>query len=140
MGDELSVHDNIIYAFSVDCEARKLILYTSFRGREPHDFTDIIFHDVVVHHFAHVLPGNILFDVEEVEVEALVRENANLLADSWRYGWPPIEYCGNLEVLVGALQAAAIHAYAISSSLGLSGWVLAGGCQRRPRCGAMKMD
>jgi hypothetical protein len=44
-------------------------LHTVFRDREPHEFTDIIFHDVMAHHFEHVLPGNILFDVEEADVQ-----------------------------------------------------------------------
>ena len=130
VGPEPSVHDNVIYAYSVSCEERVLILHTAFRDREPQELTDIVFHDVVAHHFEHVLEGNILFDVEDMEVAALVRDNTNVFADSWRYGWPAIEYRGDLDTLVRALQGAGIHAYAISSSYGLSGWVLARNCQR----------
>jgi len=56
MRPEPSVHDNIVYAFSVDCEGRRLILHTALRDREPQGFTDVIFRDVVAHHFEHVLP------------------------------------------------------------------------------------
>jgi len=62
-----------------------------------------------------------------------VRENERLLADSWRYGWPPFEYRGNLDLLIEALKASAVRAYAIGSSYGLSGWVLAGSCERVAR-------
>jgi hypothetical protein len=128
-----SVHDNFVYAYSVDCEGRRLVLHTAFRDREPHEFTDVIFRDVVAHLFEHALPGNILFDVEEVDVAAVVRENERLLADSWRYGWPPVEYRGNLDALIEALKVSAVRAYAIGSSYGLSGWVLAGSCERVAR-------
>jgi len=127
------MHDNFVYAYSVDCEGRRLTPHTAFRDREPHEFTDVIFRDVVAHHFEHVLPGNILFDVEEADVAGVVRENAGLLADSWRYGWPPVEYRGNLDVLVESLKASSVRAYAIGSSYGLSGWVFAGSCERVSR-------
>jgi hypothetical protein len=128
-----SVHDNFVYAYSVDCEGRRLVLHTTFRDREPPEFTDIVFRDVVAHHFEHVLPGNILFDVVEADVAAVVRDNERLLAESWRYGWPPVEYRGDLNALVEALKASSVRAYTIDSSCGLSGWVLAGACERLSR-------
>jgi hypothetical protein len=133
MPTEPSVHDNFVYAYAVDCEARRLVLHTAFRDREPHELTDVVFRDVVAHRFEHVLPGNILFDVEEVDVAALVRENQSLLAHSWRYDWPPVKYDGDLGALVAALRASSIRAYSIGSSYGLSGWVLAGACERVTR-------
>ncbi len=89
-----------------------------------------MFVGVVAHRFEHVLPGNILFDVNEIETDALVHENRALFEASWRYGWPPIEYDGDLEILTRALKSAGVRAYSIGSSYGLSGWVLAGGCER----------
>jgi hypothetical protein len=139
MRPEPSVHDNFVYAYSVDCEGRLLVLHTAFRDREPHEFTDIVFRDVVAHHFEHVLPGSIVFDVEESDLAALVRDNASLLADSWRYGWPPVEYGGDLSALESALKAASVRAFSIGSSYGLSGWVLAASCERVTRGEAAKV-
>jgi hypothetical protein len=116
-----------------------LILHTAFRDRERQEFTDVVFRGVVAHHFEHVLPANIVFDVEEADVATVVRENEHLLADSWRYGWPPVEYRGDLEALVNALKASAVRAYTISSSHGLSGWVLAGSCERVSRSEAARV-
>lgn len=130
---EPSVHDNQIYAYSVDCEGRRLVLHTAFPDREPHGYTDVVFREVVAHHFEHVLPGSILFDVEGADVATLVEHNERLLAESWRHGWPPLEYNGSLTALVAALRAASVRAYTISSSYGLSGWVLATACDRVPR-------
>jgi hypothetical protein len=133
MHSELSVHDNQIDAYIVDCPGRRLVLHTSFRDREPHEFTDIVFEQVLAHLFEHVLPGNILYDVEEVSLDQLLGENSALLGESWRYGWPPIEYGGDLRTLAAELSARSVRAYSISSSYGLSGWVLAGSCERRAR-------
>ena len=134
-----SVHDNFVYGYSVDCESQRLILHTAYRDREPHEFTDVVFHDVVAHHCEHVLPGNILLGVDEVDVAALVRENGRVLAESWRYGWPPVEYRGDLEALVAALRAAGVRGYEISASYGMSGWVLAGSCERLRRDEAVRV-
>src|SRR5262245_26150291 len=133
MPAEPSVHDNFVYAYTVDCEGRRLVLHTAFRDHEPQEFTDVIFREVIAHHFEHVLSGNILFDVELYDVAALVRENEQLLADSWRYGWPPVEYDGDLDALVEALRAASVQAHLVRSSYGLSGWILAGSCDRVSR-------
>lgn len=131
MQSELSVHDNQVDGYVVDCPGRRIVLHTSFRYREPHEFTDIVFEHVLAHVFEHVLPGSILYDVQEVSLDQLLRENTALLEASWRYGWPPIEYRGDLRALAAELSARSVRAYSISSSYGLSGWVLAGSCERR---------
>lgn len=133
MRPEPSVHDNFVYAYSVDCEGRRLTLHTAYRDREPNEFTDVVFRDVVAHQFEHVLPGNILMDVEEVDVAVLVRENQRVLAESWRWGWPPLAYRGDLGVLVEALRTSSVRGYEIQGSYGMSGWVLAGACDRVTR-------
>jgi hypothetical protein len=139
MRPEISVHDNDVYAYSVDCEGQRLVLHTVFRGREPHEFTDVVFDGVVAHHFENVLPGNILFGVDDFEVAALVRDNAALLADSWRYGWPPVDYRGDVDVLSAKLAAESVRGFLISSSYGLCGWVLAARCEPVQRPEAAKV-
>jgi hypothetical protein len=124
-----SIHDNIVDSFTVDCANRRIILHTAFRDREPNEFTDIEFDGVLAHHFEHVLPNNILFDIEEVELTSLVQDNAAVFKNSCRYGWPPVKYDGNLDALVLALTAAKVKAFAINSSYGLTGWVLAANCR-----------
>jgi hypothetical protein len=128
-----SVHDNHVYAYSVDCERRRLILHTAFRETKPHGFTDVVFNGMVAHQFDYVLSGNILFDVTEAGIGKFVMEFADLFADSWRYGWPPVEYRGDLDELIKALTAASVRAYEINSSYGMSGWVLAAGYDLVPR-------
>jgi len=130
MADEISVHDNVVYAYSVDCAGRRLILHTEHR---PPELTDVVFRDVVAHWFEHVQAANVLLDVDERDVADFVHDNEALFAKSWRYGWPSTEYRGDLGVLVQQLRAASTRAYLVLASAGLSGWVLAGGCERIAR-------
>jgi hypothetical protein len=132
------VHDNFVYAYFVDCEQQRIVLHTSYRDKEPIEFTDVVFNGVLAHSFEHVLPGNILLDVREVSIETMVQEYAESFRESWRWGWPPIDYKGDLDVLQNRLHETSIRAYDIDSSYGLAGWVLALNCERVIRDAAFR--
>jgi hypothetical protein len=123
----LSIHDNNVYAYFVDCSNRCVVLHTSYLGRDPHEFTDVIFSGVVAHFFEHVLPGNILLGIEEGNPKSLIEQFAGLFQKSWRYGWPiaNLDYQGDLGVLDKWLRDHSIRAFKIASAYGMSGWVLA---------------
>jgi hypothetical protein len=122
-----SIHDNNVYSYVVDCERKRIVLHTSFAERELHEFTDVVFSGVVAHYFEHVLQGNILFAIDEADIESIVTEYADLFEKSWRYGWPlqSVEYKGDVDFLVGWLRQHSVRAFKIDSSYGISGWVLA---------------
>ena len=88
MQPELSVHDNRLTAYSVLAAEKKIVLRTEFRDREPYEFTDIVFEDVLAYHFENDLFGTIIFDVEEVDLSALLKKYAAMFEAGWRYGWP----------------------------------------------------
>jgi hypothetical protein len=94
------------------------------------EFTDIVFTYVLAYRLENVLEGNILFDVEEANPNEVVDEEAQLFRESWRHGWPSIDYRGDLTALKNELEARSIRAYRISSSYGMFGWVLAKRCER----------
>jgi hypothetical protein len=119
-----SVHDNFVYAYVVLCEEHRLILHTHYRDGGANEFTDIVFTGVQAHHFEGSLDSNILFDVEEVEPEWIVREFADLFAQQKKYGWPVIG-CEEPELLARLLRERGAKGYVIHSSYGLGGWVLA---------------
>ncbi|HMN40440.1 MAG TPA: hypothetical protein PKE29_06305 [Phycisphaerales bacterium] len=140
MPTEPSVHDNEIYAYTVACAAGRITLHTVFHHRDPAEHTDVVFRGVVAHFFEHTLAGNILFDIEEGDVESLVRENRALFESSWRWAWPPLDYKGDLQLLVAGLKARSVRAFLISSSFGLSGWVLCADCHRAQRDGPAPIE
>lgn len=118
------IHDNNIYAFQVCCRKRRIALYTEFESGEAHEYTDIIFEGVVAHHFASVLSGNILFAIDEVNAAEIIDRWRDLFIEQKSFGWPEIEYDA-LDELSSILVARRVKGYVISSSYGLSGFVLA---------------
>lgn len=127
---ERSVHDNRLVSYLVDCHQRNIKLHTVFQDKEPCEFTDVVFTGVVAHQFQHVLEHNILFDIVEVPPDVIVTEHQSLFADSWKYGWPEVEYQGDLARLNAVLVERRIKGFRVQSSLGCYGWVLAEACER----------
>ena len=103
---EISVHDNFIYAYAVHCEQRRIVLHTEFRDRPPVEHTDVIFSDVVAHHFESVLSNNILFGIEEVDPSNIVMASADLFAHQKSYGWPEGFEYGDVQELISFAQPA----------------------------------
>lgn len=119
-----SVHDNLVYAELTQYEDRRIVLFTKFRDGVTPEYTDVEFRGVVARLFEHELPGNILFGIDEVDLAGLCRANAEVFTRGKRYGWPHPKH-DDLEDLIANLAAQGVRAYEISSSCGLSGWVLA---------------
>lgn len=121
---EISVHDNHLVAYTVLANERKIILQTEYRDREPHEFTDIVFEEVLAYHFENDLFGTIIFDVTEVDLCSLLKECAAMFENGWRYGWPRgwEKEKEKIEVFAQRLQ---MRAFEVSSSYGMNGWVLA---------------
>jgi hypothetical protein len=51
-----SIHDNLIYAYSVLCSRRRIVLHTEFRqgggaSGPAAEHTDVVFDGVLAHHF-----------------------------------------------------------------------------------------
>jgi hypothetical protein len=122
-----SVHDNIVYAYSILAESGQIILHTEFNETSPVEYTDVLFSGVVAHHFECSLESNILFDIDEVDVKAVLEEYAPLFQRLKNYGWPIpslVQYA-DLQDLERILRERGTHAYMVNSSLGLSGFILA---------------
>lgn len=121
----ISIHDNTLYACIVDCENRKIILYTHFLTDSRTEYTDVIFTGVIAHQFKHVLSSNILFDINEIPVSDIVNNAADLFAAGKNHCWPDgIEY-EDPEGLIRILEGRGARGFEISSSYGMSGWVIA---------------
>ena len=128
-----SVHDNNVYAYGVDCAGRRIVLHTEYREAGEPEFTDVVFTGVLAHHFEDVMRGNILFDVNEIDVADVVARWAAVFSARKHYGWPEaIEYSEPQE-LPELLRQRNLKAYEIHSSYGLGGWVLAEAVEFRER-------
>jgi hypothetical protein len=123
--DRRSVHDNNVYAYLVDCAGRRIVMHTEYRGTGEPEFTDVVFSGVLAHHFADVMRGNILFDIEEIDVDRVVAEWASVFSARKKFGWPEGLVYSRPEELPALLRERNVNAYQIRSSYGLDCWVLA---------------
>jgi hypothetical protein len=121
-----SWHDYHLVAYSVDGLNRQI----QFDVRWPYDAdTDIdratvLFSEVEGYFFEHDLGGNILDSITEVPVDAFLTHNADYFEQECKWGWP-LFWRGDVTKTLEYLNDNAIKCLEISSSHGLSGWVLA---------------
>lgn len=118
-----SVHDNIILSYEVDLENEKIRMRTRSHYPELHDDTDILFSDVMAHSFDTPLQGSIIFDIDDIGLDYFISYNRDLLKKGKGQGWP-IMYETDEELETKLLEGEYLY-FVITSSYGLSGWVLA---------------
>ena len=123
--EEISVHDNFLAGYEVHCEEHWIRIRTEFRDRgEPFEFTEVFFSEVVAYDFKQDLFGSIIFDIEEIPLELLLKKCQAAFDEGRRYGWPRF-WEGSLEGARQHLESQGIHAFQLQSSYGMDGWVLA---------------
>jgi len=122
----LSIHDNRLISYEVQCEARTILLRTEYRVKsKPTEFTNVTFKDVQGYHFEHDAFGNIIFGLETMPMEQFLAEYGTEISEYYRMAGSPGPWAENLGTALGYLQEQGVQAFILSSSYGLSGWVLA---------------
>jgi hypothetical protein len=124
---ELSIHDNRIVSYEVDGERERIVFHTRFEETEPFEKTDLIFDKVFAYHLEHDNFGNIIYGVEEISLSGLLTSQRPVFERGQKYGWPG-PWNGSPESSLEHLEADGAKAFQISSSYGLTGWVIARSC------------
>jgi hypothetical protein len=123
------VHDNHLVGYEVDGSIRRIVLRTENRDRgTPYGNTEVVFEGVEAYSFRNDCLENIVFDIEEAPLEAAVRAHKlDFEAGHRESGWP--RFWGKDEVQtrerVAALVRDGVRWFELSSSYGMSGWVMA---------------
>ena len=121
----LSVHDNLLVSYEVQCEKRVITLRTEFREKsKTKEFTNVVFKGVEAYHFQGDAFGNIIFDVAEFPTEQLLKDFGSEVSELYRYNARP-EWASNLASAPEHLESEGIKGFVLSSSYGLGGWILA---------------
>jgi hypothetical protein len=121
----LSIHDNLLVSYEVQCERRTITLRTEYRvENKPTEFTNVVFEGVQGYHFENDAFGNIIFDVDNVPAEEFLKEYGAEISELRRMNGRPT-WAADLDSAPKYLRKQGIKPYILSSSLGLSGWVLA---------------
>lgn len=115
------MHDDFIVSYGVDIEKKSIQINTY--NQETKKRMVLLFSEVLTHSFNCILECNILFDVTENDVELFIKNNSVEIEEMKNFCWP-INY-DRVDELKNYLVQNEYRYYAISSSLGMSGWVLA---------------
>src|ERR1700681_3426205 len=111
----LSVHDNELISYEIQCEARTIIVRTEFRVKDkPTEFTNVIFRGVQGYHFENDAFGNIIFGFEAVPVEQFLTEYGSEISESYRMAGAPGPWAANLSTASEHLRERGIQAFILS--------------------------
>ena len=115
-------HDFEIYKYEVNCEIREITLYL----REHHGEKTgvVIFKSIFGHQFQHTLEGNIVLAFEEYEADLFYKEFSNDIEIYQKYGLSVTSK--NLEEFIDESENKKLKLIVISSSYGMSGWIICG--------------
>ncbi len=121
-----SFHDHLIVGYEVDCEAReiKLRIKPPAWDAAQADVTTVVFAGVQGYHFECDAFGNIVLDLESVPMQWFVSQNRSELDEFHRFGALAVRPA-DPDAAPGILSDQGLHAFVLSASLGLTGWVLA---------------
>jgi hypothetical protein len=121
-----SWHDYHLVGYSVAESGRKIAFEVTWPYETETDVrrANVVFSNVEGYFFEHDLGGNILYSISEESVHALLTQNASRFQDESKWGWP-LFWRDGVEKTLELLVEKNVKCFEISSSYGLSGWVLA---------------
>ncbi len=124
-----SLHDDFLVAYEVNCETRQIKLYAKPDTRAPRNeewtACTIVFNGVEGYQFENDAFGNIIYSLDAVPVEKLLAEFGAQIAESYHMAGAPGPWAADLASASQLLTAKGVQGFVLSSSYGLSGWVLA---------------
>jgi len=122
----VSIHDNQLVSYEVHCAKRTITLRTEHRvENKPTEFTNVVFEGVQGYHFENDAFGNIILGLVAAPLEWLLTEYGTQISESYRMAGSPGTWAANLTAAPEYLRGHGIKGFILSSSYGLSGWVLA---------------
>lgn len=114
-----NLHDNIVLRYCADFEVHTLHMDTQTESGEK---ISVHFTGLLAHWFENVIQDNILFGMNEIDVDVFFEQYKELLERAVRYGFPA---CCSIEKLRQRMNEEHIRVFIIDSSLGLCGFVMA---------------
>jgi hypothetical protein len=124
-----SLHDNFLVSYEVNCEARQIKLHAKVDPGDPakreQQPRTVVFNGVEGYQFENDAFGNIIFSLEAVSIEQVLADHGSGIAESYRIAGAPGPWAADLASAAQVLAAKGVQGFILSSSYGLSGWVLA---------------
>lgn len=125
-----SLHDDFLVSYEVNCETRQIKIRAKRDPRIPaaneeQTSRTIVFNGVEGYQFENDNFGNIIFSLEAVSIEQILAGYGSQIAESYRMAGAPNSWAADLSSAPQVLAAKGVQGFVLSSSYGLSGWVLA---------------
>ncbi len=126
-----SFHDDFLVSYEVNCETRQIKIRAKRDPRIPavsgerRTSRTIVFNGVEGYQFENDNFGNIIFSLEAVSIEQILAGYGSQIAESYRMAGAPNSWAADLSSAPQVLAAKGVQGFVLSSSYGLSGWVLA---------------
>ena len=125
-----SLHDDFLVSYEVNCETRQIKIRAKRDPRVPavneeQTSRAIIFNGVEGYQFENDNFVNIIFSLEAVSAQQILADYGPRIAESHRMAGAPDSWAADLASAPQVLAAKGVHGFVLSSSYGLSGWVLA---------------
>jgi hypothetical protein len=125
-----SLHDDFLVSYEVNCETRQIKIRakrdpTISAVNEEQTSHAIVFNGVEGYQFENDNFGNIIVSLEAVSVEQILASCGSQIAKSYRMAGAPDSWASDLAAAPQVLAAKDMRGFILSSSYGLSGWVLA---------------
>jgi hypothetical protein len=92
---------------------------------KPTEFTNAVFDGVQGYSFQNDAFGNIILGLETVSIEHFLAEFGVEISESYRASGAPGPWAANLGTAPAYLRERGIRSFVLTSSCGLSGWILA---------------
>ena len=124
-----SYHDYHLTGYEVDGQLQELRMQLAWQYPDdpvPRPSETVVFKGVEDYFLEHDLGINIVYGVEEVSLSAHLEACAAQFHESSKLGWPRF-WRGDVSKTMEYLGAKGTKCFALSSSYGLSGWVVAKG-------------
>jgi len=127
-----SFHDYHLVAYRVDGERRELTLELAWLYPDdpsPRPRETVTFRQVEGYFLEHDLGVNIVYSIEEVNIEEHIFSHALSFEEQSRWGWP-LYWKGTVENTLEHLKGVGAKCFLLSTSYGLTGWVV---CREVPQ-------
>lgn len=123
--DSRSLHSYEVSGYRIDGSTIRFALDGPNRSGQAHRSVEMVFRDVEGYLFERALGGDTALAVEEHPLIAFLRTNEAYFAQEARWGWPRF-WQGSADQTEGWLAYRGRRVWTVSTSYGLSGWVVAG--------------
>lgn len=120
-----SFHDDYVIGYSVDCLSRCIEVKIGSPDWKGGGVRTLVFGDVERYHFENDAFGNIIASLEEVAVEHFLAEYREEIQRSFRMSGALGEWVNDFSGAPNLLGVRGTRGFILTSSLGLSGWILA---------------